>query len=71
MKAAGPRAWIGGLDTWDDTASLTLFGGIPAISYGPGSNDQAHAADEFVAISDLADVTDSFVRFIPRWCGAA
>ena len=35
--------------------------GIPAVICGPGSIDQAHAADEYVALSQL-DACESFLR---------
>jgi acetylornithine deacetylase len=42
--------------------------GIPAVICGPGSIDQAHKADEFVALSELA-ACESFLRkVIARAC---
>ena len=35
--------------------------GIPAVICGPGSIDQAHKADEFVALSEL-DACETFLR---------
>ena len=35
--------------------------GIPAVICGPGSIDQAHKADEFVALSELA-ACEAFLR---------
>jgi acetylornithine deacetylase len=57
-----------GLDTWDDTASL-IRGGIPAVSFGPGSNDQAHAVDEYVDVAELELHTSLMTELVMEWCG--
>jgi acetylornithine deacetylase len=57
-----------GLDTWDDTASLILAG-VPAVSFGPGSNDQAHAVDEYIDIAELQLHAGLLVELIREWCG--
>jgi acetylornithine deacetylase len=33
---------------------MVNIGAIPTVVFGPGSIDQAHARDEFVAIADVA-----------------
>ncbi|MBX3159625.1 MAG: M20/M25/M40 family metallo-hydrolase [Deltaproteobacteria bacterium] len=54
---------VGTLDFWTEAA---LFGarGIDAIVVGPGDIAQAHAADEFVAVDDLAWATDLFAALL-------
>ena len=42
-------------------AGLFQNAGIPAVVCGPGSIDQAHKADEFVALSEL-DACEAFLR---------
>ena len=42
-------------------AGLFQNAGIPAVICGPGSIDQAHKADEFVALSEL-DLCEKFLR---------
>jgi acetylornithine deacetylase len=42
-------------------AGLFQLAGIPAVVCGPGSIDQAHKADEFVALSEL-DACETFLR---------
>jgi acetylornithine deacetylase len=59
-----------GLDTWDDTASLILAG-IPAVSFGPGSDDQAHGVDEYVDLDQLDWCGRILAAFVERWCGVA
>ena len=38
--------------------------GIPSIVFGPGSIDQAHAADEFVPVAEVERAADFIGRFI-------
>jgi acetylornithine deacetylase len=54
---------VGTLDFWTEAA---LFGahGIDAIVVGPGDIAQAHAADEFVAVDDLAWAVDLFAALL-------
>jgi acetylornithine deacetylase len=47
------------LDFWTE-AALLGEAGIDAVVLGPGAIAQAHAADEYVAIDDLAWATDLF-----------
>jgi acetylornithine deacetylase len=42
-------------------AGLFQQAGIPAVICGPGSIEQAHKADEFVALSQL-DACEAFLR---------
>lgn len=46
-------------------AGLYRNAGIPAVICGPGSIDQAHKADEFVALSEL-DACEKFLRGVIR-----
>jgi acetylornithine deacetylase len=64
----GHEAPIEGLSCWTDAALLTAAG-IPAICYGPGDIGLAHAAEEYVPISDITTATDVLTRFIVDWCG--
>jgi acetylornithine deacetylase len=63
----GPYGAARGLDTWDDTASLILAG-IPAVSFGPGSDDQAHGIDEYVTLDQLETCATILIEFVERWC---
>ena len=42
--------------------------GIPAVICGPGSIDQAHKADEFVALSELTACEAFLRKVIARAC---
>lgn len=44
--------------------------GIPAVIYGPGRWEQAHAVDEYVATADLEAYARVYARVIAAWCGA-
>jgi len=46
---------------WTEAALLSAAG-IDAVVFGPGRIEQAHAADEFVAISELEAARDTFAR---------
>jgi acetylornithine deacetylase len=51
-------------------AGLFAAAGIPSVVIGPGSIDQAHKADEFVAASELAKC-GGFLDKLLAQCGAA
>ena len=42
--------------------------GIPCVHYGAGGGN-AHAADEYVVVEDLAAVAKSLILFAVNWCG--
>jgi len=48
-------------------AGLFAASGIPSVVIGPGSIDQAHKADEFVAVSEL-EKCGAFVDRLIAYC---
>jgi acetylornithine deacetylase len=64
----GHTARVLGLDTWDDTVTLIREAPMPAVSFGPGSNDQAHAVDEWVSLEELGQCTRMLTRIARTWC---
>ncbi len=48
---------------------FTAMAGIPAVVIGPGSIEQAHKADEFIAISELAACSQFLSRLIAHCAG--
>ena len=52
-------------------AGLFAAAGIPSVVIGPGSIDQAHKADEFVAISELAKCGGFIDRLLAQCSGAS
>ena len=51
------------VDFWTE-ASLFSRAGLTALVYGPGDIAQAHAADEWVALSQLQRYADSIARIL-------
>lgn len=49
---------------WFCDAAIFAAKGCPAIAIGPGSIDQAHTADEFIAIDDLRRGGAFFLEFL-------
>jgi acetylornithine deacetylase len=65
---------LSGLDSWFDGATLTKFGGIPAIGYGPpgfeaGGASVAHTIDEYVPIDGLVTTAQALAVTAMRFCG--
>ena len=55
------RGELRGLRAGTD-ASKFVHAGIPAVVLGPGSLDQAHTADEFVDLDEMAAAAELFVE---------
>jgi acetylornithine deacetylase len=53
-----------------DARFFGLCAGIPAMVYGPVSND-IHAYDERVDLESLRRVTQTIALFVADWCGVA
>ncbi|TKR33017.1 acetylornithine deacetylase [Luteimonas gilva] len=53
------------VDFWTE-ASLFSAAGLTAIVYGPGDIAQAHTADEWVALSQLAEAAATYQRLMER-----
>lgn len=51
------------VDFWTE-AALFSAAGYTALVYGPGDIAQAHAADEWVALAQLDEVADSYLRIM-------
>ena len=68
VETFGRTPRVLGLDTWDDTVTLIREAPMPAVSFGPGSNDQAHATDEWVSLGELGQCAEMLTRFAARWC---
>ena len=57
---------IGGASYWADSAFIAAAG-IPTLLFGPGG-DGAHAAEEWVSISDTEAVTRTLIAVAGRYC---
>ena len=66
LKRAGEAAPVSGLSCWTDAALLTAAG-IPAICFGPGDIGLAHAAEEYVDMSEIERATGVLAGFVSEW----
>jgi acetylornithine deacetylase len=51
-----------------DARFFGLYADIPALVYGPSSED-IHGFDERVSINSIRDVTRTIALFMAQWCG--
>lgn len=70
LAKCGVRESIGGMSAWTDAALLNAAG-IPAICFGPGDIALAHAAEEFVPVSEIEDATRVLTDLALRWTASA
>lgn len=66
LEAEGLPPRIEGMSAWTDAAVLN-DAGIPAICFGPGDIGMAHAAEEFVEISEIEQATAVLERLVRNW----
>lgn len=57
---------VAGAPWFCDAAFLAALG-TPAVAMGPGDIAQAHTKDEFIAMQDLHEGVDFFVKFMKSW----
>ncbi len=67
MESEGVPVSIEGMSAWTDAALLNAAG-IPTICFGPGDIALAHAAEEFVPISEIETATRVLARVVLDWC---
>ena len=67
LEHEGVPVRIEGMSAWTDAALLNAAG-IPAICFGPGDIGLAHAAEEFVPISEIETATRVLSRVVRDWC---
>ena len=61
MQSTGGRSELVGVPFGTDAAAISAAG-VPTVVFGPGSIDQAHTADEFIAVDELQLATEIFYR---------
>jgi acetylornithine deacetylase len=67
MEGLGERVQIEGMSAWTDAALLNEAG-IPAVCFGPGDISLAHAAEEYIPLSEIDRATEVLTSFAQRWC---
>lgn len=65
-RAEGLPEDVLGVPFGSDASKMTRAG-IPTIIFGPGSIDQAHTADEFVSIAEVARAARMLVEMAHRF----
>lgn len=66
LTAESMAARLEGLSAWTDAALLNEAG-IPAICFGPGDIGLAHAAEEYVPVSEIEAATAVLARVAREW----
>ena len=66
LSDGGRPASIAGLACWTDAALLSAAG-IPAVCFGPGDIALAHAAEEYVLVSDIEGAVQVMSAAITHW----
>ena len=69
LEHEGVPTRVEGMPAWTDAALLNEAG-IPTICFGPGDIALAHAAEEFVPISDIETATRVLGHVVREWCVA-
>jgi acetylornithine deacetylase/succinyl-diaminopimelate desuccinylase-like protein len=70
LRTEGLAAPIEGLSAWTDAALLNEAG-IPAVCFGPGDIALAHAAEEFVPVSEIEKATAVLTHAAHQWMESA
>jgi acetylornithine deacetylase len=66
LNRANEPARIEGLSCWTDAALLSAAG-IPAVCFGPGDIALAHAAEEYVLVTEIERATGVMTSLIRDW----
>ncbi len=64
-KSVAPGSQKIGVPFGTDAAETHKFG-IPSVVFGPGSIDQAHTCDEWIAVDQLTAASDILYRFLSQ-----
>ena len=69
LRATGEAVTVEGMSAWTDAALLNEAG-IPAICFGPGDISLAHAAEEWVSMTEIERATNVLTRLATEWCAS-
>jgi acetylornithine deacetylase len=67
LRACGHDVITDGMSAWTDAALLNSAG-IPAICFGPGDISLAHAAEEYIPLSEIDQATRVLESLALSWC---
>lgn len=67
LRSAAQPVEIDGMSAWTDAALLNSAG-IPAICFGPGDISLAHAAEEYIPLSEIEQATNVLETLARAWC---
>ena len=67
VESEGLPVRVEGLSAWTDAALLNAAG-IPTVCFGPGDIGLAHAAEEYVPVSEIEGATRVLTRVVREWC---
>ena len=68
LAARGEATTVEGMSAWTDAALLN-DAGIPAVCFGPGDIRLAHAAEEWVEVSEIERAAGVLEELARAWCG--
>jgi acetylornithine deacetylase len=67
LESCNETTHIAGMTAWTDAALLN-DAGIPAICFGPGDIRLAHAAEEWIPVSEIERATAVLAHLAASWC---
>ena len=67
LQERGEAVRVAGMSAWTDAALLNASG-IPAICFGPGDISLAHAAEEYIPLTEIDRATSVLATLARRWC---
>jgi acetylornithine deacetylase len=67
LASNGEPVRVSGMSAWTDAALLNAAG-IPAICFGPGDISLAHAAEEYIPLSEIERATAVLSALARQWC---
>jgi len=66
--AIGMKPVVSGFPAGCDARILTRYSETPSLIFGPGSLEQAHAADEFIQVDEVITSTKVIALSVLEWC---
>jgi acetylornithine deacetylase len=67
LVASGEPVRVSGMSAWTDAALLNAAG-IPAVCFGPGDISLAHAAEEYIPLTEIDRAAAVLASLARQWC---